>query len=159
MEKVGVFFILLIAIALSGPVFAEINPNPNLQGTLSMGIAIPAGITVKYWPNSTNAFDFKSSWSTDDKKSRICVDYLWHNFNFFSRPEFQNQNLAFYYGLGAKFCSGKKEEVGLRVVFGINYFFKEIPFDFFCEISPTLQLSPETNLNVDPGIGIRYLFH
>ena len=59
MEKVGVFFILLIAIALSGPVFAEINPNPNLQGTLSMGIAIPAGITVKYWPNSTNAFDFK----------------------------------------------------------------------------------------------------
>jgi len=107
---------------------------------VSLGI-VPAGITRKHWTSSVNS-----------------LDYLWHNFNFF--PELKEQNLAFYYGLGGKFCFDKKgDRFGLRMVFGVNYIFAEAPFDFFLELSPTLQLSPETDLEIDPAIGIRYFFH
>ncbi len=159
MKKAGKIKKRLIAlatvlIALNLIFVSEISAS-SVDKKLGVGMAIPASITIKLWTNVINSVDIKIGWNLDNDKSRICFDYLWHNFDFFSETE----NLNFYYGLGGKFCSGeKKDRLGLRITFGINYIFREAPFDFFMEISPTLQLSPSTKLEIDPAIGLRYFF-
>lgn len=147
--------IFLLSTGASSSISSPQNVN---QGKLGLGIVIPAGIAIKYWTGPLNSLDLQVGWDLDDENSRLNLDYLWYNFHLFSRLE--DSNLAFYYGLGGKFCWGKKKEsFGLRIIFGIDYIFKEIPFDFFLELSPTLQLFPKTDFQISPAVGIRYFFH
>lgn len=155
-EKIKKSLIGLIVILIASKlIFANEISTHNLDKKLGIGIAIPASIAIKIWTSDINSLDIKVGWNLEDDKSRICFDYLWHNFSFFSEAE----NLAFYYGLGGKLCSGEREDrLGLRITFGINYIFSEAPFDFFMEIAPTLQLAPSTDLEIDPAVGLRYFF-
>jgi len=151
------FFFVVIFLVLSTGTFADKGSFDNTphKGKLGVGIVVPAGITLKYWTNPTNSLDLKVGWGSNDDRSRFCFDYLWHNFNFLKESE----NLALYYGIGGKFQFSKdKDRVGLRIVGGINYLFEKFPFDFFMELSPTLLLSPETTLEADAAVGIRYFF-
>ena len=157
-RKIEIVLSLLFFLTLSQVVVASENPKqyPS-RGSFGIGMVIPAGITLKYWTSSVNGLDLKLGWGQDKEKSRLCFDYLWHNFNFFE--ESKSQKLAFYYGLGGKLHFGEYNDyIGLRMVFGISYIFPTTPFDLFLELSPTLLLSPETNFETDAGIGLRYFF-
>lgn len=154
----GVTIFLVIILILSSGGFAADNFEQKVsKGKLGIGVVIPSGITLKYWINQVNGIDLKAGWGSDEEKSRICLDYLWHRFDFFKRSK--RQKLALYYGIGGKFHSGKhNDHISLRMVVGIDFIFIKVPFNFFLELSPTLQLSPETSLGIEPAVGLRYIF-
>ena len=47
---------------------------------------------------------------------------------------------------------------GVRFPVGIAYIFPKNPFDLFFEIVPIFDLLPDTELNINAGIGARFYF-
>lgn len=144
------WFFLLEAFATGN----ELKTFP--PGKLGIGITLPPAINLKFWTGEKNAVDLKASWEGRENKLELSFDYLWHKLDLF--PSKKPDSPFFYYGLGGKFRTGREKCFGLRMVFGLNYFFKEVPFDIFLELSPTLKLSPETGIDADVTFGIRYFF-
>jgi len=164
MKKTGIYVGVLLFVCLlflSGKeAVCSVSDDAQPQGKFNIGIFIPAGITLKFWTKGESAFDLKASWGTEKEETKIFCDYLWHKFDFFKEDFFkEKENTALYYGVGGKIQSCKEhDKVGLRFVFGIDFIFTNVPFDLFIEISPTLLLSPETELEIEPAIGLRYIF-
>ncbi|MBC7188710.1 hypothetical protein H5U35_00630 [Candidatus Aerophobetes bacterium] len=159
MKKKKFFFLFVSALMLFFllKTFATGNELKNFPpGKLGIGIALPPAINLKFWTGEKNAVDLKASWEGKDDKSELSFDYLWHklDLSLSKKPD----SPFFYYGLGGEFRTGREKCFGLRMVFGVNYFFKEAPFDIFLELSPTLKLSPGTGIDADVTFGIRYFF-
>ena len=68
--------------------------------------------------------------------------------------------LPVYFGLGGRVVFREKhdDKVGIRFPLGINYIFDNAPFDAFLEIVPILDLTPDTDFDLEAAIGIRYFF-
>nr|WP_286670483.1 hypothetical protein [Fodinibius salsisoli] len=114
----------------------------------------PTGASVKYWLSNNSAFDIGAAWSLADRNEALHMhtDFLWHSW-------FRNeQNLAFYYGAGARVIFADDAEAGIRVPVGLTYVFESIPFDLFLEAVPILDFAPETKLAGNGGVGLRYYF-
>jgi hypothetical protein len=118
------------------------------------GIAIgnPTGISGKYWLNSRNAVDGELAFPGSNDVY-LHVDYLWHDYNAFPKPE--QGRLPLYYGVGG-FAS--VDRVGPRGVIGIEYIFAKNPFDLFLELAPELNIAPSLGMTLTGGIGGRYFF-
>jgi len=74
-------------------------------------------------------------------------------------PSFKR--LPFYFGVGGriKIEEGKKEDkIGVRIPVGLDYLFADTPLDIFVEVVPVLDLVPDTDLDFNAAVGIRYLF-
>jgi len=83
------------------------------------------------------------------------------NIDFWAMYNKFEKTFAWYVGPGANIYLPIKSEnklgVGLRVVGGIQW----IPlknFEFFGELAPSLQFTPESDFDTQFGIGVRYLF-
>jgi hypothetical protein len=138
--------------------------NQNDPGRIGLGIMIgePTGITGKYWMNPTNALAGGVAWSFRRHSNRsrsstiyLHLDYQAHNFNLF---EVEQGRMGFYYGIGGRLRSGGDANVGVRIPLGLNYLFANNPLEIYFEIVPVLDLMPETDLDGNGGIGIRYYF-
>ena len=117
----------------------------------------PSGLSLKGWLTQKTAIDFGLAWSFVDKVSlHIHGDYLIHSYNVFETKE----NIPLYYGIGGriKTVADKDARIGLRLVGGIGYIFKDATFDLFLEVAPVLDLVPKTEASVNAGIGARYFF-
>jgi len=115
----------------------------------------PTGLSFKGWVSARNAIDAGIAWSFIDETSiHVHADYLWHSFDMIK----SEADLAVYYGIGGRIKTGdnNKARIGLRMVGGINYFFKDAPFDLFLEIAPILDLAPATKLSANAGLGARF---
>ncbi len=85
------------------------------------------------------------------------ADYLIHNFSVFHTSE----RLALYYGPGFSldtYGGNNNFFAGLRGMFGIDWMPRAIPFDFFFELGPHLNVIPFFDLGFDAGIGARFWF-
>ncbi len=117
----------------------------------------PTGISLKSWMNETNAIDAGLAWSYYKSPSmHFHADYLWHSFDLIKTEE----QIPVYYGVGGRIKFGKKDDskLGVRGVFGVGYFLKSAPLDFFVEIAPVFDIIPGTSFNMNGAIGARYFF-
>lgn len=145
----------------------------NFAGAQDRGFGLgiiagePTGISLKGWQGRTTAIDGALAWSFAGKDFfQIHGDYLAHNFALI---KVEKGKLPFYYGIGGriKFFNnddgGKardndKTRIGVRVPLGLAYLFERTTLDIFLEVVPILDLIPETELDLNAAIGIRYFF-
>ncbi|MBO6522618.1 MAG: hypothetical protein JJ971_02225 [Balneolaceae bacterium] len=126
------------------------------QSALGIMIGDPTGVSFKHWTSSNTAFDAGAAWSLENNDAiSLHGDYLWHSYF-----DVDKGNFAFYYGIGARalFIENADSRIGARVPLGFNYLFEDAPLDLFVEIAPIVDLVPDTDLNGDGAIGLRYYF-
>lgn len=117
-------------------------------------IGEPTGVSIKMWQNNKTAFDAGLAWSFSDNGSlHLHGDYLLHNW-----LDVEEGNLAFYYGIGARARLTSNSKFGARIPVGLQYILEDSRIGFFFEIAPVLNLLPDTDLDVNGGIGARYFF-
>lgn len=117
----------------------------------------PTGLSGKFWTGQKTGIDFAAAWSVEKHQSfNFHADYLIHDFGVF---KVNKGKMALYYGIGGRLVDTEGDSfIGVRVPIGINYLFATSPLDLFLEIAPVLNLSPDTDLDFDGGLGIRFWF-
>lgn len=135
----------------------ELTSAQNDNGNTGLGLMIgePTGVNFKYWASERNAFDAGLAWSLGLYDAvHIHGDYLWHNYSVFT--DIEEGELPLYYGIGGRIVFAEDDAViGVRVPVGINYIFEDSPLDLFLEVAPVVNLVPDTDLDVNGGLGIR----
>ena len=128
-------------------------------GDMEVGILLgePTGISAKLWMTGNSAFDLGIAWSFGDGGHfHLHGDYLIHNFDFF---DVDSGSLPIYVGIGGRVrIEDEDSRVGLRVALGLEYILENNPFGFFFEVAPIVDFLPETEADVNGGIGVRYIF-
>jgi hypothetical protein len=137
--------------ALLAPLVTAQSVAAQAGGT-GIGVVIgePTGLTVRFNRNANN-FQVHAAWSfANDGGLNLSGDYL------------RSGNLAdedfppFYYGIGARIKFADKSSVGIRIPLGMNYFFKNDPFELFGEVVPIIRIIPDTGVYFGAAAGIRY---
>jgi hypothetical protein len=131
------------------------------QEGLGVGVILgePTGISLKTWLSRNTAFDLAAAWSFEDEGSfDVHGDYLIHNYQVF---RVGRGAMPLYYGLGGRVRNRQATDpnVGIRIPVGVEYLFSGAPIDLFLEAVPVLDLTPETNVDVNASVGARYFFH
>lgn len=121
----------------------------------------PTGVSGKLWMGRTTALDMAVAWSSEGEGDdlQLQADHVWHDFGLLSVDE---GRLPVYYGIGARvrFDDGPGDDgVGVRFPVGLAYLFQGNKVDIFGEVVPTLEVTPDTDFDVEGGIGLRYFFH
>ncbi len=128
-------------------------------GDMEVGILLgePTGLSAKLWATGNTAFDLGIAWSFGDGGHfHLHGDYLIHNFDFF---DVDTGSLPIYVGIGGRVrIEDDDSRVGLRVALGLEYILENSPFGFFFEVAPIVDFLPETEADVNGGIGVRYIF-
>jgi hypothetical protein len=159
MKKIILFtFLLFISASVINEINAQGQNDPQRFG-LGIMIGEPTGITGKYWMNTTNALAGGVAWSfrgrSGSNNIHLHLDYQAHNFNLFN---VEQGTMGFYYGIGGRLRTGGDANIGVRIPLGLNYLFADNPLEIYFEIVPILDLMPDTDLEGNGGIGIRYYF-
>ena len=118
----------------------------------------PTGITGKYMLNPNNAIDAGVGWKTSgDNEFHIYADYLFHIHDLI---KVSRGALPVYVGGGLRWVDRDKKdnEFGIRLPVGLEYLFEQVPLGAFAEVVPVLNLTPDTDFDLEGGIGIRFYF-
>jgi hypothetical protein len=136
-------------------------------GTMSVGARVGSltGVDFKYWMNSENAIELALG-ATPPEALVGEFSYLWHMYNVFRDVDgILARNMPLYFGVGGHFAAGNVWPRGYsnghfaaRFPSGVNFIFRNHPFDVFLEVAPTLYIAPFSALSVHAGLGGRYRF-
>lgn len=149
---------LVIALGLMTCCF---QPPAHAAADVGVGIILgePTGISFHSWlPGNNVAAQFAAGWRTSNNKEiHVQADYLRYDMQ---RIPIEGGYLPLYYGVGVRIVDDNDDDtrVGVRIPFGLNYFFKSTPVDVFFELAPVLDLVPDTDFDLNGGIGIRFRF-
>jgi len=149
--------VIILAAFLS--VFSISTSQAQQRSGTGIGFMVgePTGLSLKSWTSSKNAFDVGLAWSLSSDAFHIHADYLWHNFNLFN--DVQSGSLPLYYGIGGRVIFDDNDaKIGARVPVGLSYIFANSPIDIFLEIAPIFNIAPETDFDIDGGLGVRFYF-
>ena len=127
-------------------------------GKFGLGIILgePTGISLKSWQSDEIAYDAALAWSFGKEGSvHIHVDYLLHNYELIRTI---NSYTPVYYGIGGRIQTKDETALGVRLPLGINFRSRKIPIDIFIEFVPALNIIPNTEFDLEGGIGARYYF-
>ncbi len=129
-------------------------------GTFELGAILgePTGISAKYWTGSNTAIDGALSWSLKDDHGDdmyIHGDFLWHDFGLIDSESGQ---VPIYYGVGGRIILHEEARLGARIPVGISWLLGGAPLDLFLEVAGILDLIPDTDFDLNGGIGIRFVF-
>ena len=135
-------------------------PAATLAETFDAGIILgdPTGLSFKGWLNNVDAYDIAASWSTDGRDKRyIHADYLRHDYTLLKVP---HGDLPVYYGIGARVLDrdNRKTRAGIRIPLGLDYQLYRLPLSLFIEVAPRLDLTPDTDFELEGALGVRYRF-
>jgi len=166
MKFFGMFLIILALAALPGAatVFATDiaeEGEPGMVFGLGIILGEPTGISAKYWLSRTSALDFAAAWSFDgDDEFQFHSDYLMH---FYDVIHVQEGKLPVYFGFGARIKHEKHRHdhdtvFGIRVPVGFSYELSRVPVELFGEFVPVLDIAPDTEGDINIGVGVRYYF-
>ena len=147
-----IFFALLVLLAS--------NALASEDKNLGLGIILgePTGITGKYIIDEDSAIDAGAGWKTSGTdKFHIYGDYLYHLNDIF---DVSKGELPLFFGAGIRYVSHEDDddELGIRLPIGLEYIFQNLPIRVFGELVPVLDLTPDTEFDVEGGVGIRYFF-
>ncbi|MDD8019918.1 MAG: hypothetical protein PHU81_01860 [Acidobacteriota bacterium] len=152
MKKRALCLVILMLVFLSaGLLQAQVQ-----QKRLGLGIILgePTGVIAKYWTGSRTAFDIAGSWSFSGENAfHLHADYLLHSF-----IKVEAGKLAVYYGIGARLNLQDDARFGAKIPLGLSYMFENSPLEVFFEISPVMDLIPDTKLRLLGFVGVRYFF-
>jgi hypothetical protein len=150
MKKLGMALILITGII--GAVRAE-----NHSGDLGAGIVLGDinGPTVKYFVGPNTALDLGIGFSSE---MEAYGDIIWHGWDVFPKPE--QGHFGGYLGFGPRYQARDHgdDKFGIRGLAGADYWMAPYPIEFFLEMGPWFVFSPDTDTEVDFGIGLRYYF-
>lgn len=118
-------------------------------------IGEPTGITGKMFLSDSIAVDATVSWSFVKDKLYVHSDYLHHFSGLFGGDI---PALLAYTGIGGMIELQDNPEIGVRIPFGLSYTIPETPVELFFEIAPIVLLAPETDAELNGGLGARYYF-
>ena len=167
MKQLRLSIIAVCMLALSSQAMGQIALVDAGDAEIGILLGEPTGISAKYWTTGNTAVDVGIAWSFGDGGNfHLHADYLFHNFDFF---DVDKGALPIYFGIGGRLrfedddnaLVGEDDDdyrVGLRVAIGIEYILESNPFGFFFEIAPIVDFLPDTEADVNGGIGVRYIF-
>lgn len=134
------------------------------QSQIGIGAIIgnPTGVSGELVMNDQEAIDMALAWSSgSDAGMHVHGDYL------LTRPQIGKAGtmpVDLYYGIGARFMfirNGKHEDkvaFGPRAPLGVAMRTQDPNLKFFAELALVLDLVPDTEADLDIGIGVRYYF-
>lgn len=149
-------FISLLFILFQQSVMAEGNQLGFILGA-------PTGLSAKKELGNSRAVDAALAYSLRSNESLVIhANYLFENQFALHIQDLATLNM--YYGLGGRFAfidEGKDKDkvaIGPRAPIGLTYDFANVPVQTFVELSATLDLIPDTDVDFDAGIGARIKF-
>jgi len=148
------FLVVILFILIAVPALAADGR------TFGIGVIAgePTGITGKYMLNENSAIDGGVGWKTSDNNEvHIYGDYLFHLYDLI---KVQKGSLPVYVGGGLRYVDRDKKDnkFGIRIPVGIEYLFEGVALGAFAELVPVLNLTPDTDFDLEGGIGIRFYF-
>lgn len=152
MKKGMLVIFLLLFMAASAHAFER---NRFGIGVMAGG---PSGITAKYMLDNTNGIDFAVGWSTSGSDEYyFSSDYLLHLYDVI---KIQNMVTPLYFGGGVRYISREKKDnkFGARIPVGVEFLFLDNKLGAFGEVVPILNFTPDTDFDLELGIGIRFFF-
>lgn len=141
-----------------------IAPLNFARANSSIGFILgnPTGLSGRFQLDSKHSIAIAlASNSGNNSGFQVHADYLKDSARKF---KVERELLELYYGLGFRLIqinSGKNENktaLGLRLPIGISYDITNPDIQFFGELSPSLNLSPYTDVSIAFGIGVRVKF-
>jgi hypothetical protein len=149
MRILSLFFLTLVVISVGS--FAQ---DRGFGGGVILGE--PTGLSAKAWVSQQNALDFGLAYSFRSKGYlHLHADYLWH----FPHVIQSTERLPIFVGVGGRLAVGRGSGIfGVRIPFGIAFWLRSAPIEFFLEIAPIVDLAPATGASANGGVGARYFF-
>jgi hypothetical protein len=147
-----VLLILILTLATSS--FADEREKFGV-GVLA---GIPTGITGKFMIDDVNAIDLGAGWRTSgDNELYLYGDYLMHLYDLIPVTK---GKLPLYFGAGFRYIDreNRDDKFGARIPVGLEYLFEGVSLAAFFELVPVLNLSPDTEFELEGGVGIRFFF-
>jgi hypothetical protein len=149
---------LVLLLGMAGASWAA-GSQAGSAGDFGVGVIAgdPTGFSAKYWLTRTRAVDMALAWdlSGSDDRLEVHADHLWHFDLDLSRLQ---GRMPLYVGLGGRVLTGHDARLGVRIPFGISYMFPRTPIELFGEITPLIDLTPDTDSTVNGGVGVRFYF-
>jgi hypothetical protein len=144
-------FTFLFVIIFSSTIYGQAE-----RPSLGVGVMIgePTGVSVKKYMSERGAFDIGTAWSLANQNEALHL----HANLLFQDNITKNPSLFFYHGVGARVLFANNAKVGIRAPLGLAYIFPNIPFDFFVEVAPILDVTPDVGFAGNGGFGFRYYF-
>ena len=156
---VVVFALAAVSLIVAGGSRAQEEVQRIDAGDKEFGIILgePSGFSGKIWTTWNAAVDFGLAWSfSDGGHFHIHADYLFHNFDFFDVEE---GSLPIYVGIGGRLRLEEDDpRAGIRIPVGVEYIFEGHRVSLFLEIAPIVDIAPDTEANVNGGVGVRFIF-
>lgn len=122
---------------------------------LGIIVGAPTGLSAKLWTTEYSAIDAALAWSfAGSGFLSLHSDLLFHKYLI----DVDQGSLPVYFGGGAKLVFASNLEFGIRIPLGMAYQFESVPVEAFFELVPVFKLIPETAIDMDAGIGVRYYF-
>ncbi len=125
---------------------------------LGVIIGEPTGPTFKLWTGKNTAIAGAAEWSSGANDTfYFHVDYLLHNYTI----KMKKGKLPLYYGIGgrAALVEHNGDDIfGARIPLGIEYLPHKTHLGVFLEITPILDLVPDTDTDIEGAVGIRFYF-
>ena len=144
------------ALAVAAPVMAQ---GKTKHAGVGFIIGEPTGLDAKFFMNNTNALEFGLAWSLSGaNEMHLQGDYLWHRYGLFDLKN--GDEMPLYFGVGARFIFYEHADdvFGIRFPIGLDYLITNYPFDIFAEIIPILDLTPDSDFDLEGAIGARFWF-
>ena len=117
-------------------------------------IGDPSGVTLKLYQRPGFAFDFLAAWDLDR--------FFFVNAHALYERPIPDSPLRYYLGPGVVVGvnEGPDEEndavIGVSGQFGVNFFVDQ--FEVFLQLTPRLNVIPDTDGHIGGGVGLRYYF-
>ncbi len=155
MKKLILFFTLIAVLT------SVAHGETAQKGRFGLGVIAgePTGPCFKLWTSQRTAIDGAVAWSfAKNARIHLHADYLVHVFDLI---DVETGRLPLYYGIGGRirFADGDRDDnIGVRIPVGLAYLVENVPLDIFFEIVPILDLTPDTDLDFNAALGVRYFF-
>jgi hypothetical protein len=148
---------ILAAIALAVALPARAGDDKYVG--LGFIVGEPTGLDLKFFMNNEHALEFGLAWSlSGENEMHIQGDYLWHRYDLIDMTN--GDEMPFYFGIGGRMILVEDHDdvVGIRFPIGLAYMFTNYPFDIFGAIVPILDLTPDTDFDLEGAVGARFWF-
>lgn len=152
----------LIILCFTAAITTAQAQEMSTAGKFGIGsqVTSPAGISVTGWltDNAAIASVASFSLSNDNSSFYIHTDYQMHKRYY--TPDWDIGFLTYYYGVGGRYiwreATLDNSFFGIRLPGGVNFTFTDLPFDFYLEMAPVFEVSPDFAFGFNGGIGFRY---
>jgi len=145
----------LVAIAIASPTLAQDTKHAGI----GFIVGEPTGLDAKFFMNNEHALEFGLAWSlSGENEMHLQGDYLWHRYGLIDLTN--GDEMPVFFGIGGRIILREDfdDVVGIRFPIGLAYMFTNYPFDIFAEVVPILDLTPDTDFDLEGAIGARFWF-